>query len=398
MEKDSYESDGEEEIKGEEFEEEIVDDKPDKDKENDIEYDKDGFIKSKDDKSSNDKKHRGYKYYLIKVIFILLNILIPPLGAILVFKSNKFSKIGKWIGTAWAVIFIAIIIFSPEENGNLENGKVAEEEVVEEEMTDQQLTERIIEGEKEGGEPVSYEIISEDVSIAKATGGKVPSELSEEGINIGELPDRKRANYDIVLGKEFEVNQIAPTAEKIIEDISQQEPEIDELAFFLYTTEDRVEGFYDIARVQWSPRGEFDGVDPEIARDNIKDKHEIFIELATDDIEEYLDRISEEEIRFGLKEEERREIWKELVLAEDRAQIEASMHYDEACEDCDGFIEHDLGKLTEMEMELISEYEEKIKDEYDITEEQVNEISTEAAMKNWPMPEPLPFPDCCDYE
>jgi len=79
-------------------------------KENNVEYDKDGFVKPRYDKSSKDKTRKRYKYYIIKAIFILLNIFIPPLGVIAVVLSKKFTKSGKFIGAFWAVTVTTSVI------------------------------------------------------------------------------------------------------------------------------------------------------------------------------------------------------------------------------------------------------------------------------------------------
>lgn len=141
--KDSSDTEKEEEI-DEWFEDESVEDLSNVEEEKDFKYDKDGFVKPKDNKSSSDKKSKGFKYYFVKVIFILLALFIPPLGAIIVFKSNKFSKIGKGVSTAWAVIFIGALIFAPE-NGDVENGDVVEqEEVVEKQATEEDRAEDLL--------------------------------------------------------------------------------------------------------------------------------------------------------------------------------------------------------------------------------------------------------------
>ena len=42
------------------------------------------------------------------------------------------------------------------------------------------------------------------------------------------------------------------------------------------------------------------------------------------------------------------------------------------------------------------EYKKEVRNKYNITKEQQEEISMEGLNKNWPMPEMLPYPDCCD--
>jgi len=84
---------------------------------------------------------------------------------------------------------------------------------------------------------------------------------------------------------------------------------------------------------------------------------------------------SKPEERFGLSEEERKEIWKELVLVEDRAMEEALEEYPEQFE-----------KQAEMEMRLIDDYKNKLSEKYELTREQLQEISVEGVEKDWPFP------------
>lgn len=84
---------------------------------------------------------------------------------------------------------------------------------------------------------------------------------------------------------------------------------------------------------------------------------------------------AEPEERFGLSEEKRKEIWKELILIEDRAMEEAEKRYPEQWE-----------KEIEMQRRLIDENENKLAEKYELTPEQLEEISSEGLEKDWPFP------------
>lgn len=118
--KDSVKKSNESEVKKPHFEKENTS------KEIDLDYDKDGFVKPQQDDQSTSK---SFKYYLVKFFLILLAIILPPLGAILVIKSNKFSKIGKGASIIWVSIIIIAFIAGPPEN---DEEDLAEEEIVEE--------------------------------------------------------------------------------------------------------------------------------------------------------------------------------------------------------------------------------------------------------------------------
>lgn len=84
---------------------------------------------------------------------------------------------------------------------------------------------------------------------------------------------------------------------------------------------------------------------------------------------------AEPEERFGLSEEKRKQIWKELVLMEDRAMEETIQRYPQ-----------DIKKQAEMENRLIDEYKDKLAEEHGLTREQLDEISVEGVEKDWPFP------------
>ena len=84
---------------------------------------------------------------------------------------------------------------------------------------------------------------------------------------------------------------------------------------------------------------------------------------------------AEPEERFGLSEEKRKEIWKELILIEDRAMKEAEKQYPKEWE-----------KEIEMQRRLIDENENKLAEKYELTPEQLEKISSEGLEKDWPFP------------
>ena len=84
---------------------------------------------------------------------------------------------------------------------------------------------------------------------------------------------------------------------------------------------------------------------------------------------------AEPEERFGLSEEKRKEIWKELILIEDRAMKEAEKRYPEQWE-----------KEIEMQRRLIDENENKLAEKYELSPDQLGKISIEGLEKDWPFP------------
>ncbi len=58
-------------------------------------------------------KSNNTKYYLFKVVDILVLLIFPPLGLTFVLTSERFSKFGKIMGSIYTIVFltIGVIIF-----------------------------------------------------------------------------------------------------------------------------------------------------------------------------------------------------------------------------------------------------------------------------------------------
>ncbi len=82
----------------------------------------------------------------------------------------------------------------------------------------------------------------------------------------------------------------------------------------------------------------------------------------------------EEGERFGLSLQERREVFRQLVAAEDRAM-------DEAMAECP----NDFDRLAELQRTLMSDYKRQVREDYGITEDQQDQIELEGAEQHWPM-------------
>ena len=96
-----------------------------------------------------------------------------------------------------------------------------------------------------------------------------------------------------------------------------------------------------------------------------------------------------------LTEEIKKEIFKEMMRCEDWADIEAMQYYFPGCEDSTNFIEADIDKYIDKFTELTDSCKKNIREKYNITEEIMLKISSEALKKGWVRPEVLPIPSCC---
>jgi hypothetical protein len=229
--------------------------------------------------------------------------------------------------------------------------------------------------------PVDYEIVeSEDISI-KALGNKSLSEYTAQ--EISNLPTNKRMAYRIVVSPEIKEEQVRPTIQKIISDITAKDDDIDEISLLLYSDKELASGAYDVAMATWAPSGKLGNVTPEIAQSNNRTTYETTIQIK-ENLEEYLQKRGESEDKFGFSEEERREIFKEIIFAERRATKEADKIYVVDISD-PNYKQENIMKNIDKNRELMDKYKAEVRNKYGITEDTEWEIVTEAIEESWPM-------------
>lgn len=226
---------------------------------------------------------------------------------------------------------------------------------------------------------VDYEIVESEDQSHKALGDRALSSYTTQ--EITNLPTDKKMAYRIVVSPEIKENQVKPTIEKIISDITSKDSDIDEISLLLYSDKELANGMYDVAMATWAPNGKLGNITPEIARSNNRNNYKITIQIK-ENLEEYLQKRGESEDKFGFTEEERRQIFKEIVAAEDRATNEADAKYplDKA-----GITMDDIKKNGGLSNELMEKYKEQVRKKHGITEDQETEIVVEAFQESWPM-------------
>ncbi len=82
------------------------------------------------------------------------------------------------------------------------------------------------------------------------------------------------------------------------------------------------------------------------------------------------------EEKLGFSETQRKQIYQALAQSEDRAIVEADQKYPDFGD----------GHMTMVEM-LTAKYREELKQQYELTEDQLFEITVEGHEKNWPSPQ-----------
>ncbi|MBS1257175.1 MAG: hypothetical protein MAG551_00211 [Candidatus Scalindua arabica] len=135
--------------------------------------------------------------------------------------------------------------------------------------------------------------------------------------------------------------------------ITSKDKDIEEITLYLHSEMSVIGEPYDIAMVDWGY--------PEN-----KGKIEFNIREG---FEQYIIQRAKSETLFGLSEQTRREIFKEIVMAEDK-ELRA-------------FIEDPNAPMNN----LAEKYLQEVRQKYNITEEIEREIKLEAFRENWPLPE-----------
>ena len=237
-----------------------------------------------------------------------------------------------------------------------------------------------------------FKIVAEkDISI-KAYGEKRPSDYSLE--ELVKLPTNIRMRYSIAVPSDITLEELKSLLAQVIMEKSNANPDIDEIHIGAWESEESFKGGNpNLGYAEWSPYGKWSVMTPEIARNNNRDSYKIVYNIDEKALEDIKKR--KIETLFGLSEETRKEIFREIVECEDWGDSEAMQYYYPRCENCSKFIVADFVKYAEKSNELIDSCKENLLKKYNITKEILLKISVEALEERWVMPEMLPMPDCC---
>lgn len=225
---------------------------------------------------------------------------------------------------------------------------------------------------------VDYNIIkTEDIS-RKATGNKNIEDFTSG--ELANLSTNKKIKYFVVIDSIINEDQAKSTINKIILDLISNDQDIDEIILWLYSEEDLVDdgAGYDIGSAIFAPLGELGNVDSEIASSNNKSNYKISYSIKNN-LEQYLKNRNESEDVFGFSVEERKQIFKDIVSAQDKARSEADKKYP-----VDGYLTNYENNSNEYKR-LTDIYEKEVLGKWGITNEQKSEISREAQVKFWPL-------------
>ena len=164
-----------------------------------------------------------------------------------------------------------------------------------------------------------------------------------------------RMKYCITVPRDITEEELQSTLAQIIKDKSTANLDIDEIFVAAWYDEAGVEKSTALAISEWCPNGEWGEVSSDIADNNIRDSYLIIFRLNSE--------IKEEEVKNNLTEQERKQIFYDTVLLEDKIPID-DPDYDE--------------KMDNVEVTIANKY--------GITIQQVKDIGVEGVVKGWPMP------------
>jgi len=234
--------------------------------------------------------------------------------------------------------------------------------------------------------PVAYEIVESEDQSHKAMTKSLSSYTYQE---LAKLPTDKKMGYRVVVSQTIKENQVRPTVEKIIADITSKDNDIDEIWLFLYSDKELVkDGWYDVAKATWAPNGKLGNVTPEIAKTNNRTNYKLEIQIAKD-LGQYLKQRAKLEDKLGFTEAERRKIFKEIVAAEDKAQAEADKKYPVSGRSTWGLSQSELRSQIDKNIDLVrhleKQYKKELSKKYKLTKEKLKKISIEGISERWPL-------------
>ena len=241
-------------------------------------------------------------------------------------------------------------------------------------------------------ETADYEIAKVEDQSRKALGKKSLSQYKTS--ELENLPTNKKILYRIVLSKDIKENQVKPTVEKIVNKLTSDDSDIDEIILWFYSSKEVLNNPYDIGTAIWAPNGKLGNIDAEIAKNNNRENYKIEYRIK-ENLDEYLTQKSKSEVKFRFTEDERKQIFKDMVKAEDKANEYERLEQDKVLDrilkengklddKSRGQLKIEYNKISKRTEKLMIEYKSKVLKKYKITEEQEQEISIEGLDENWP--------------
>lgn len=236
---------------------------------------------------------------------------------------------------------------------------------------------------------VDYEIVNFEDQSRKAFFDKQVSEYHQP--EIERLSINKKSLYRIVLPRSIKENQVRPTVQKIITDLTFSDPDVDEIILWLYSDKETSNSTFDIGSAVWAPKGKLGNVNESIARNNNRESYQIEYEIRNN-LDEYLSETLVKEDKFNLTIEERKQIFKEIVKAEDNANGYEQIQQEQVLKKFGKIndsnrekVRAEYDKINNKSRKLTEEYKFVIIRKHKITAQHLKEIAREGQEKYWPL-------------
>ena len=121
-----------------------------------------------------------------------------------------------------------------------------------------------------------YEIVEiEDISIKAMN--KPLSDYSASEIN--KLPTNIRKKYRVVVPSDISKDEFKATLIQLVMDETKKNPDIDEIAVFVYDRKEDANSIYTFGKVEWSPNGNWAGVTSKIASTNDRSTYKYVFDI-----------------------------------------------------------------------------------------------------------------------
>ena len=182
---------------------------------------------------------------------------------------------------------------------------------------------------------------------------------------------------------ESKVNEaeLRAISEEILAEIKNSGP-VNAVNIWFYLEGTDTTGSYSAGMVEWAPNGDWG--DANTVRSGDYSLHRFTINAGSP-FGDYKGPVA-----TGIDEGKRKEIYSAIVKAERRATSEAERMHPIPDPSKPGYSQDKAGeqikKQWESEGTLMTEYQAEVAERYDITEEQILEISVEGVMNHWPTP------------
>ena len=216
----------------------------------------------------------------------------------------------------------------------------------------------------------------------------------EKSMKGGSLRPLRKPKYLLVWANAFltEIStdsisekSIKDTLKKIVEKLRKMHSP-DAINVYLFVSKEHVDTALRIGAADWWPKGH--SLAPDNA-ENISKKETYVLQYSQVSIPLNL---STEKTLVRIPEKKRKQIFKEYVIAQDRAMKEAEAKYPILASNIpmsqlrDYDWKSAFAKNDELHKRLTKEYETAVLKKYNLTKEDMDKISEEAFEENWPLP------------